>query len=196
MRAPNSPSAKTRTRARRRSAAPLVPVVLLAASAAATSCILADPPAELDPAPASRLRIVRESSTPPVGEILRTWPGTFHILVDTAGNPDVRGQAFLDYDPSDTTKRQGFPLPNLVAVDDAGLRIVDVSFDAPDPTRCHTVEVILATANFDTVHRPPPDTGDSIVWFYSPSGDVSSCGSFDGGLVFTDAATDAPAKGD
>ena len=164
----------------------------LAAGLLAPACVLADPPAKVSDPPPRRLRILRESSTPPVSEILRTWPGTFHILIEAQPGSSLTGYAFLDYDSVNRSSGQDIAIRNLVSVDDAGQRVVDVTFLAPDPSRCHTVEILMGTAGFTFDRTPDPGTSDSVVWFYSPTGDITACAPFDGGIQLTDAATDAP----
>lgn len=179
---------------RRRLARCALAVLLVAAPlVGAGACVLADPPAKVSEPPARRPRIVRESSTPPVTEILRTWPGTFHILVETQPGSALAGYAYLDPDPLNLPGQDVLVIQNLVAVDDAGQRVVDVTFLPPDPSRCHTVEILMGNAPFIFSRTPDPGTSDSISWFYSPTGDVTACAPFDGGIQPTDAATDAPA---
>jgi hypothetical protein len=174
---------------RRRAAPRAVAVVVgggvaIAASVVLVACILADPPAALPDPVTGRPTIIRASVTPPATTILREWPrdGTFMVPIELAQNTTFQWHAFFDYDAINRTP----VLSETVSADPASLEGGIFTLAIGFPTlpvsagRCHTFEVIVAKG-FDQDHSPSPPGGDSVSWFYSPTGDLTGCAIFDAG---------------
>ena len=51
-----------------------------------------------------------------------------------------------------------------------------------DPNACHTLEILVALG-FTEDHTPASPGGDSITWFYSPTGSLADCPVYDAGPV-------------
>jgi hypothetical protein len=165
----------------------------IAASVLGAACILADPPAELPKFPARRPTILHDSVVPPTTNILRQWPARGDFLIPVEVDPGVtfRYRAFLDYDARTHgdvlgTLGQSDPDP---ASSDGGIRSIHLGLPPPtDLLSCHTLEIIVAL-DFVLDHTPTlPPGGDSVVWFYSPTGDLTTCPFYDAGPE--DAAPD------
>lgn len=179
------PSPRTRRRAALIAAAVCAGgAVAAAAGSGLVACILADPPAALPAEPPRRPTILHPSVAPSTTTILRTWPREFVIPVEVASDATFEWSAFLDYDPS----ARGEPIAAAQPVapdpgsEDGGIRTFSVELPLRDPSACHTVEIIVALS-FAEPHTPNPPGGDSVVWFYSPTGDLSTCPVFDAGAI-------------
>jgi hypothetical protein len=127
------------------------------------ACLLADPPAALPIAPFTPIRILRESVTPPVS-LLTSLPGEF-VVPMTA---DLRKGA-LQYEFFSDQVGSGQHRQEIGT--DGGVLVT-----VPDPLNfvaeeCHTLE--LRVSYLDSTG------GDSISWFYSPTGSFSDCPVFD-----------------
>jgi hypothetical protein len=175
------------------------------------ACIIADPPTDL-PRPATRKpSIFQAGAQPSNAKVLGFWPDGFIVEVDADPVMSLEWRLFIDYDPS---TGRGFvgrnTVPGTPGSPDAAVRSFKMQpndLTAPDPTRCHVIEGLVAYHYFD----PPPiqnehaferNLGDTIVWFYSPTGDLSGCpvihsaldGSFSdaeaGTILFGDGGTD------
>ncbi len=178
---------------RRRHAAAAAVATICASLAAA--CIIADPSTDFPLPPDRRPTIIRDHAVPPTSRVLGDLPPNFTFLIDVEADPTktVYWHLFVDYDDF----HQNGPPAGLVGRDksdpqigaDAGVRQIalqpDIPF-APDPGRCHVIEALVALSfQFDVgaqAHAFKPPGGDSIVWFYSPTGDLSGCPVFDAGI--------------
>lgn len=164
------------------------------------SCVIAEPPGDLPQLPERRPTIVRGSVVPTVSAVLGTWPDKFILPVEMS---DPRStlfvSAFVDYNPSDQTAsgiRGVLEIP--APADLRNPRIIEVPLNEPTLDRCHTVEIIVALrfnafTDPNNAHTPAPPGGDSVSWFFSPTGDLAGCPVLDAGI--TPAVGDAEADG-
>jgi hypothetical protein len=152
--------------------------------------------------PIVRPTIVRGSVVPSPGAVLGTFPDKFIVPVELADPTQAfQWSAFVDYDP--------FANIGLVTHDDSvfepasangRIRVLDkIVIPKPaDLDRCHVIEVVVALRllndNTDpkSAHTPAEPGGDSVLWFYSPSGDLRGCPVLDAGI---DASFDMPEAG-
>jgi hypothetical protein len=134
--------------------------------------------------------------------VLGAFPDQFLIEVEVDPTDLVQWRLFIDYNPFDNNNLVD---NGTVAADpgapDAGIRQVPmVASSRPDPSRCHVIEGLVALAfPGPDPHSFDPGTGDSIVWFYSPNGDLSGCPVYDAGIdgAFQDVGPDTlPIIGD
>lgn len=179
-------------RARRAAAAV---AALVFGAALSLSCIIADPPADLPQYPAIRPTIVKGSVLPPSDRVVLPPLPTFVVPVELVDqNATFAWNAFLDFDPVTN------PLPvagGVVGLEpgtaDGGVRAVSFSLaDVPNPTRCHTIEFLVALSfNSASPHTPNAPGGDSVSWFYNPSGSVDGCPTYDAGQFDASSLVDA-----
>jgi hypothetical protein len=156
------------------------------------ACVLADPPASVPPTPVVPPEIDHELVVPPVTSILAAWPEEFDIpILVLDPTVTVLWQPFVDYDPI-TGGQPDLPVGEIGPgqdVDDAGERMLVAHIPPPaDLTACHTLEILVALA-FDQNHEPNAVGGDSVTWFYSPTGSLDGCPTFEAGAP--DAGEDA-----
>jgi len=173
-----------------RRSAPIVFGGTLLACGVAVSCILADPPAELPQEPIGRPTILHESVVPPVTRVLREWPREFIVPVDIDPRASFFWRAFLDFDPRSRAIYDGSPLPVTPdpQSEEGGIRMQEIDLDPPkDLAACHVLEIVVAL-HFEEAHTPSPPGGDTVVWFYSPTGDLSGCPIVDAGAAVLDGA--------
>jgi hypothetical protein len=175
-------------------------LLALPAAALLVSCIIAEPEAELPKLPPFRPTILHGSVSPPASRILVSFPDKFVIPVELVDpSAEFLWRAFVDYNPltGDGIVDTGQSLFDRAGTD-GGVRVLEVTLPAPDLTRCHTIEFIVAN-NFRgdiegrQAHTPDSTGGDSVTWFYVPAGDFAACSSPDAGGPpdAGDAATDA-----
>jgi hypothetical protein len=133
------------------------------------ACILADPPADLPPPTPIQPIEILEDSVQPSSRLLTTLPGQFvvPILFDPREQGQVFWQLFVDQSPS--TARQA---PEGT---DGG---VSIPVDDPptifeDSGECHTFLVLVYYAG--------ANEGDSVTWYYSPTGTFEGCPVLDAG---------------
>lgn len=147
------------------------------------ACIIADPTPEPAASPLHRPTIVHASVSPPTTRVLAEWPSRFVVPVELIDrDKSFRWALFIDFHPSQQ------PTPILTSdlvepIFDGGVYVLDIEApDAPSPTSCHVVELIVAR-NFlaSSPHTPTPVGGDVVVWFYNPGGSPSGCPTFDAG---------------
>ena len=169
----------------------------------AASCIVADPPPDI-PAPAPHRPTIEHGSVvpPPTQILVDKWTPDLQLTFDVPVELDDPTSAFewnvfFDYDRN-TNASAAFG--QRVAADqtavDAGVRLVEFTIGSPDPTKCHVIEFIVALRfTVESSHTPDAYGGDSVVWFYNPSGDPSGCPAYDAGGVdaaFPDAGDPGP----
>jgi hypothetical protein len=182
----------------------------LALVLALAACIIADPPTDLPRPTPRKPTIIRSTAVPPDTRVLGTFPDAtqgqgFHVEVEADPTSQLSWSLYLDYDPLTNNGLIGQDsIPVDLSSQDAGIREVNMVPRRPvqpDPTLCHVVEGIVTLPQqrgSTSPHAYDPATGDSIVWFYSPTGDLSGCPIFTGGLdgAFRDVQPDALAIGD
>jgi hypothetical protein len=191
----------------RRGHAILATIALVSTSLAA-ACIIADPSTDF-PRPAERRpAIIRDRAVPPTSKVLGELPPSYTFLLDVEADPTsvVEWHLFIDYDDLHTAPDPSPPDPGhppaagLVGGDripsdptsaDAGVRTISLTADRidtpPDPAKCHVIEALVAlgfqSEQGRLAHAFDARGGDSIVWFYSPTGDLRGCPVFDGGQL-------------
>jgi hypothetical protein len=171
----------------------------------AAACIIADPPRDLPNPPPGRPTILRDRLVPPNTSVLGVFPDKFIADVEVDPTLPVEWRLFVDYNPFDPLG--GLVGSHTVQADpgalDAGVRELEASPDdttyEPSRSQCHVIEMLVAFAYSSSpiassVHTFDSRGGDSVVWFYSPTGDLSGCPIYDAGGVDGSAfpaATDA-----
>jgi hypothetical protein len=149
---------------------------------ALASCILADPPPDLPKPPARHPNIVHAQVTPPadrpLGELL---PDGFSVPVEL---PDptrsFEWRVFVDYDevkkPTPRLIGSGGGTPTALDTE-----VVSFSVDLLEPG-CHRIEFIVAL-HFDPsiAHASDGSGSDSVTWFYTPTGSLGGCTTYDAG---------------
>ena len=159
----------------------------LALGSAIAACIIADPPPDLPKAPRHHPNILHGAVVPPSTKVIATFPSKFIVPVEVIDpNTPFVFNVFVDYDPLGS--RESFVLGGSLTPDpstmDGGVSLVDFSIDAPDPSSCHVIEFIVALGfNDKSLHTPDQYGGDSVVWFYNPSGDPGACPQYDAGGI-------------
>jgi hypothetical protein len=176
----------------------LVAAMGLTALAAGTllACIIADPPAQLPAPPVPSPRILRDQVQPPASAILGAFPETFTVPV-LVGSTDQTFLAHLYIDYNENEPGGGFAdeeFSGPEATDAGNVRYIALanSREVPvDPNECHRIEALVATAFYGLEgrdgHTPKDPYADSVAWWYSPSGDLRGCPTYDAG-TFADAA--------
>ena len=150
---------------------------------AIASCILADAPPEQPRSPTRRPVIVHASVSPPASKLLGELSLPFVVPV-LLGDPRVpfEWRLFIDYDPilnpDGALVQRQFGGGSPTAAD---LQIVTFSVDETTlNSACHRIEFLVAL-NFTSTHGADASGADSIAWFYSPSGSLEGCTTYDGG---------------
>lgn len=157
------------------------------------SCVIADPPADLPRLPLSRPTVVRGSVVPSPNEILTVFPAEGFVVWVELSDPELAFQwaFFADYNP---ITGAGLNVPvndskfsNDPAIQQGRLRkIVINAIPLTDRDQCHVLELVVAlemegTTSAQVSHTPKAPGGDSVTWFYNPSGDLRGCPSLDAG---------------
>src|SRR5262249_36221704 len=120
----------------------------------------------------------------------RSWPREFILPVDVDPRASFFWRAFLDFDPRSRVIYNGSPDPITPdpASEDGGIRTLAIALAPPkDIEACHTLEIVVAI-KFDETHTPSAPGGDTVVWFYSPTGDLSGCPVLDASAAVLDGA--------
>ncbi len=175
-------------------------VAFVATTAMAFSCVIADPPTDLPTLPLMRPTILRGSVVPSVSAVLGRWPDKFIVPVELVDpRVTINYAAFVDFNPALPTV--GIDGPVLSSAFELGttqgrVRTLEVLITEPSLDRCHVVEVVVANRlepiNALTAHTPPEEGGDSVLWYYNPSGDLAGCPVLDAGIAGpSDAAAEA-----
>jgi hypothetical protein len=151
----------------------------------AVSCIIADPPADLPKYPPIRPTIVKGSVVPPTDKIVLPPLPTFVVPVELVDpNVTFAWNVFVDFDPiaNPLPVTGDVALPDPATLD-GGVRAISFSLaDVPEPTRCHTIEFLVARSfSSASPHTPNAPGGDSVSWFYNPSGSIDGCPTYDAG---------------
>ncbi len=183
------------------------PVASLAAAlavvvAGVSGCLVVEPPGDLPTTPVRRPTIRRSEASPVASFVLGAWPESFVVPVELVdASQTFQWRVFVDYDPEDRRVEPavfGASAPNL-ADRNGNIRLVRATVPAPtDNGRCHVIEFLVAARFLGdlegrTAHTPAAPGGDSIVWFYSPGGDLAGCpvysAAIDAGADASDAGT-------
>lgn len=149
------------------------------------SCVIAEPPAEIPKLPEYRPIIVKSSVIPTAGRVLTEFPPVFVVPVELV-DPTVRfsWRAYVDYDfAGRSAERLGLVASGTSTPDAARSRIRNLEIRFPPPSdlqACHVIQVIVANRFQGAIegrpaHTPEAPGGDTIEWFYNPSGDFSGC---------------------
>ena len=176
---------------RRRRATTVVAALGIGAAISAAACIIADPPTDFPQPVQHRPTILRDRSVPPTSSVLGVFPSSFLIEVEADPNATVSWHLFIDYNPftGDGLVGRDVAAPDNPNAPDAGVRqisLVPTELTSPDLGRCHVIEAMVALG-FQSdegrfAHAFDSHGGDSVVWFYSPTGDLSGCPVYDAGL--------------
>ncbi len=162
-------------------------------------CIVADPPTDLPRPSERRPTIVRASVVPSTSYVLGRWPSRFIVPVELS-DPLVPlfWATFVDYNPVTAEGLEQTDISRYEPASTVGnIRILELPITVPSDDRCHLVEVIVAlrlnTTTPRNAHAPEEPGGDSVSWFYSPSGDLAGCPVLDAGLQPLQPDSDAEA---
>ena len=144
------------------------------------ACLIVDPPAELLRPPPHRPTIVRDSVFPPTTRVLSELPSVFLVPVDLI----EQSEGFEWNVFTGNEFRTGGEVPADSIATDGGPSIVPFSLDPITDNKCHTIEFLVAIRfNAQAPRVPNPPGGDSVAWFYNPSGDLDGCPVFDAGIL-------------
>jgi hypothetical protein len=153
------------------------------------ACVIADPPTDLPRPSERRPTIVRASAVPSTSAVLGTWPTTFIVPVELSDPlAKITWATFVDYNPVTGEGFMGSETSTYEPASTKGnIRILEIPITMPSLDRCHVVEVIVAlrlnTRDRRNAHTPEEPGGDSVSWFFSPSGDLAGCPVLDAGLM-------------
>jgi hypothetical protein len=142
------------------------------------ACVIADPAPEVPVPPPHRPTILHGSVVPPDTAILSQFPLSFEVPVELVDPSQAfEYNVFVD----DVFKFHGSVEPDPTLTD-AGIRVIPVTLSPPDPAFCHVIEFIVAL-HFEGAdpHSPDSTGGDSVAWFYNPSGNPGGCPLYDAG---------------
>jgi hypothetical protein len=175
----------------------LVGPSLAIAGACTVACVIADPPTDLPRTAERRPTIVRSSVVPSTASVLGTWPSKFIVAVELSDpRADIQWASFVDYNPA---TGEGFDQTNKSHNEpdttNGNIRTIEIPITTPSSDACHVVEVVVAlhlnTTDPRNAHTPEDPGGDSVTWFYSPSGDLAGCPVLDAGLSPRDLDAEA-----
>ena len=177
--------------------------------AAIAACVIADPPINLPAVPDRRPIILRDQVVPSPIVVLGYFPDSFLLPVEVDPSATIEARLFIDYDALSQDRATAAlagrqVISPALGTSDAGIREVTLVpnelADTPRANECHVIEAIVAYGFSGTppdgqgAHAPNARGGDSIVWFYSPTGDLAGCPHQEAGLdgAFPDVASDSP----
>jgi hypothetical protein len=177
---------------RRRRVRTVVTMLGVGSAISAGACIIADPPTDFPQPVEHRPTILRDRAVPPTSSVLGVFPSSFLVEVEADPNATVAWHLFIDYNPFNGNGLVGrdAAAPDNPNAPDAGVRQISIlqtdTTVTPDLGRCHVIEAMVALG-FQSdegrlAHEFDSRGGDSIVWFYSPTGDLSGCPVYDAGL--------------
>lgn len=161
---------------------------LVSATVLVDACVIADPPTDLPRPSERRPTIVRASVVPSTSSVLGSWPSKFIVPVELSDPlAEISWASFIDYNP---VTGEGFIQDDTSKYEPAStrgnIRLLEIPITVPSLDRCHYVEVIVAlrlnTRDPRNAHTPEEPGGDSVGWFFSPSGDLAGCPVLDAGL--------------
>jgi hypothetical protein len=170
------------------------------------SCIIAEGSPPLPAVPNVRPTIVRSSTIPRSDRVLVSLPDEFIVGVEMVNvDESFDWKLFLDYEAADLTSepiRRGTDLGRGRA---RQIRVQVAPETAPDKALCHVFELVVAKQFRSTdgisVRTPlggaDADLGeplsDSVLWYYSPSGDLRGCPVYEGMVSPRDAGVSGDA---
>jgi hypothetical protein len=179
-----------RSRPRRPFTGPRLALVgLMFAAIGLHACVIADPPTELPRSSERRPTIVRPSVVPSTSAVISGWPSNFIVPVELSDPlAKLSWAAFIDYNP---VTGEGFVDGQTsvyeAATTQGNIRMLELRIEKPSLDRCHVVEIIVAlrlnTTDIRNAHTPEEPGGDSVSWFFNPTGDLAGCPVVDAGLV-------------
>lgn len=180
-------------------------VAFVAVAAVVDACVIAEPPTDLPRLPETRPTILRGSVVPTASAVLGRWPDKFTVPVELADpRATIWYSAFVDYNPATGEGIEGAsPTPSEFepgsGQTQGRVRTLEIPITTPSLDRCHVVEVVVAmrfkaTTDSKNAHTPDEPGGDSVTWFFSPSGDLAGCPVLDAGIepVLGDAGEGGP----
>lgn len=175
---------------------------LASAAVLVDACVIADPPTDLPRPSERRPTIVRASVVPSTSSVLGTWPGKVIVPVELSDPlAEITWATFINYNP---VTGEGFIQDDTSKYEPAStrgnIRLLEIPISVPSSDRCLFIEVIVAlrlnTRDPRNAHTPEEPGGDSVGWFFSPSGDLAGCPVLDAGLQpLPDSGADADAGG-
>lgn len=149
---------------------------------ALASCILADPPPDLPKPPARHPNIIHAKVTPPADRPLGEFPRNGFIVPVELPDPTrtFEWRVFVDFEefrnPSPVKSGAGGG-----SAASADTQFVSFSVEGL-ASGCHRIEFIAAL-HFDPsiAHAADATGSDSVTWFYTPSGSLAGCTTYDAG---------------
>ena len=163
--------------------------VLVAMAAFAGGCIIADSPPALPASTPGPPHIDHPNVFPPEQLTLKSFPDAFIvpiILADPRATFEYR--AFVDYDllGGASFDRTGVVAPDPTSPNPNETTLSISLLAPPDPSRCHIIEIVVASQFLGAVgepsgHTPDQHGGDVAHWAYAPNGALQSCPVYDGG---------------
>lgn len=185
-------------RARRALGVASVVSLIAAVTVVTDACVIADPPTELPRTSERRPTIKRASVVPSTTAVLGRWPAKFTVPVELSDPfADVTWATFVDYNSVTGEGLIQYATSRYTPASTSdNIRMLEIPIVEPSSDRCHIVEIIVAlhlnTNDTRNVHTPEPPGGDSVSWFFSPSGDLAGCPVLDAGLYeLVDSGSDA-----
>lgn len=148
-------------------------------------CVIAEAPADIPTLPEFRPTIVKGAVVPTSSRVLTEFPQKFIVPVELV-DPTVRfsWRAYIDYDfAGRQDETLGLVASGSSNPDVARTRTRKLEIVMPPPSdlkRCHVIQVIVANRFAGAIegrpaHTPESPGGDTIEWFYNPSGDLAGC---------------------
>ena len=177
------------------------------ALSAISSCILAEPPPELPKPPSRHPNILRAQVIPAVDRPLGALPTKAGFIVPVElpdPTKDFEWRVFVDFDPiTNPVAVLGQVQPGSTTAPDVIMVpfsfVYDPKMGGIDTGVCHRIEFVAALG-FDTDHGANAGGSDSVVWFYTPTGNLSGCttsdADTDGAFPPVEAGPDVAATGD
>jgi hypothetical protein len=179
----------------------LLPLVVLVVLGAITSCIIAEPPSDLPRLPIARPTIVRGSVVPAPSNVIGRFPDKFIVPVELF-DPTATffWAAWVDFNPATGEGLQFFEKSEFAQVNTTGrVRTLEITLPSPTEDRCHVIEIVVGLSfegqSGTGAHAPLDPGGDSVAWFYNPSGDLEGCPMLDAGIEASAPATDGGGDG-
>jgi hypothetical protein len=174
-------------------AALAITLAALAVAVAGGACVIADPPSDLPQDSPPPPLIVKGSVVPSPSQILGVWPagGSFVVPVQLEDpKKSIFYSVFVDYNPltgEGIDGRSPVESDYQPGTDFGNIRTLHINITTPSPDRCHVVEVVVAfqfkgTNDARNLHSPNEQGGDSVNWFFNPSGDLAGCPVLDAGI--------------
>jgi hypothetical protein len=153
---------------------------------------LTTPPSGLAPTLEPPPTVLHDALIPPDDQLLSQWPldNMFIIPVRLEGpNQHFAVDVFIDDDGSHRALPVWIGTGGGQSGIDGGVVLMPIALQPPPPTTaaCHRIEVFVvdgfATSEAGATLYGQPDSigGDSVVWFYTPTGGLDGCETQDSG---------------